>query len=245
MGRVETLITDRNNAQFSIEVRSDSIGHISPKDFNALDLVKPNKVSDILPPDPFGNIDHQLLALNDTACWISTMQSQTLSGRELVHMAEKLGYDPHRWAQTKESPSPKCNQYVEAVLMAAHVPFPWKAGTADCRDMRTALDKECAKPDGKWEKVYTYDYQHGAQSDQRFTHYRPKDGDVMIWDGIWGNEYVQHSGIVAEPYDLLYAGSESPHAPHGWRHGEITELTMSRQHYGAPTAVYRFKQLHS
>jgi hypothetical protein len=136
----------------------------------------------------------------------STPAEKSITGAALIKIAEKLGHDSHRWEQTKDSPDPKCNQYVEAVLKEGHIPFPWKAGYADCHAMRQALDKECQRPGSKWEKVYVYDDKHGDASDEKFTHYVPKNGDVMIWDGQWGNEYVQHSGIAAEPYDILYAG---------------------------------------
>lgn len=165
------------------------------------------------------------------------------TGAEVINIAEKLGQDPHRWAQTKESPAPKCNQYVEAVLQAALIPFPWKPGQADCHAMRMALDKESAHPSSNWQKIYAYDDMHGLQSDERFTHYQPKDGDVIIWDGVWGDHYIQHSGIAAKPYDILYAGSVSHRAPHGWAHGEITDFTLSKHSYGSPTAVYRYKGL--
>ncbi|HEY9871496.1 MAG TPA: hypothetical protein V6D08_20230 [Candidatus Obscuribacterales bacterium] len=166
-----------------------------------------------------------------------------ISGKDLVITAEELGKDPHRWEQTKKSPAPKCNQYVEAVLQEAGIPIRWKAGQSDVHAMREALDQECQKPDSKWEKVYAYDEKHGLQSDERFTHYEPKDGDIIIWDKMWGNDWVQHCGIAARPYDILYAGSESGQAPHGWRHGKISDFTTSRRYYGAPSAVYRYKGL--
>jgi hypothetical protein len=106
----------------------------------------------------------------------STPPEKSITGAELIKIAEKLGHDPHRWEPTENSPSPKCNQYVEAVLKAGHIPFPWKAGFADCHAMREALDKECQRPGSKWEKVYVYDERHGQQSDDRFTHYKPKTG---------------------------------------------------------------------
>jgi hypothetical protein len=166
-----------------------------------------------------------------------------VSGARLIEIAEKLGHDPQRWEQTKLSPSPKCNQYVENVLRDASVPFPWKPGQTDCHGMRLALDKEVQSPNAQWDKVFAYDEKHGLKSDQEFTNYKPNDGDLMIWDGRWGNKYVQHVGITTAPGDILYAGSVSRSAPHGWRHGKIVDFTQSRDDYGCPTAVYRYRRL--
>jgi hypothetical protein len=105
--------------------------------------------------------------------------------------------------------------------------------------MREALDKECAKPDSKWEKVYTYDEKHGPKSDEQFTHYQPKDGDIIIWDKVWGDKWVQHTGIAAEPYDMVYAGARDP-KKHGVGKTDISNFTTNEP-YGAPTAVYRHK----
>ncbi len=165
-------------------------------------------------------------------------KQKCVSGEELIVIAEKLGQDRHRWRQTKDSPEPKCNVYAEAVLLAGHVPLPWKIGQSNCKAILDALNKDVQKPDSMWEKVYTCDPKHGPESDTRFTAYKPQPGDVMIWHST-----STHMGICTPPYDILYAGSESKeHAPYGWRHGKIDWFTQDPQ-YGAPEAVFRYKGL--
>ncbi len=167
----------------------------------------------------------------------SNQQQQCVTGTELINIAERLGKDPHRWKQTKDSPNPKCNVYAEAVLLAGHIPVPWKVGYSNCKVILDALNEEVKKPNSMWEKVYSYDQKHGPESDKKFTEYIPQKGDVMIW------HYTStHMGICAPDYDILYAGSESKEAPNGWRHGKIDWFTLDPQ-YGAPEAVFRYKGL--
>jgi hypothetical protein len=64
-------------------------------------------------------------------------------------------------------------------------------------------------------------------------------GDVVIWDKVWGDKWVQHSGIAAEPYDMVYAGARDP-KKHGVGKTDISNFT-THEPYGAPTAVYRYK----
>jgi len=241
MAGPRAFVIGDNTQQTALKVEQpvSLVGNTWSQKSNVLDVLKTSSSFtklDCLPPDPFGDIDGQLLAFKTSDKQTPQAKAVT-SGAELIKVADKLGHDPHRW-QSKTTG--KCNEYVEGVLTACHIPFPWKRGHADCHGMRVTLDKECQKAGSKWEKVYAYDDKHGTESDQRFTGYHPKDGDVVIWDGLWGNEYVQHSGIAAQPYNILYAGSRYGN---GWQHGELTDFTMSRQHYGSPTAVYRYKGL--
>lgn len=74
------------------------------------------------------------------------------AGRDILKAAEILANDPHRW---ESKTTGKCNQFVEVALHEAGIQLPWKADHADCHGIRQALDKECAKPNSKWEKIYT------------------------------------------------------------------------------------------
>jgi hypothetical protein len=238
---------DKNTHKFET---FSKLGQIPPGLTMAeIDALTPAEIK-ALKPMPFGidmgdgtvvSADKTLIAQGKTEN--PQISAPTVSGARLIEIAEQLGHDPQRWEQTKQSPSPKCNQYVENVLRDAGVPFPWKPGQADCHGMRVALDKEAQNPNALWGKVFAYDEKHGLRSDQEFTNYKANDGDLMIWDGRWGDKYVQHVGITAAPDDILYAGSVSRSAPHGWRHGKILDFTQSRDDYGSPTAVYRYKGL--
>ncbi|MBP9094052.1 hypothetical protein KBI23_23730 [bacterium] len=158
------------------------------------------------------------------------------TGESILKVAEKLAKDTHRW---ESGTTGKCNQFVEAAVLAAGIPSPWKVGQADCHTMRVALDRECTKPHSKWQRLYNYDSKHGLESDQKFARYHPKDGDIIIWDKVWDDKWVQHTGITAEPYSLLYAGARDP-KKHGVGKTDIYNFTGAEP-YGAPTAVYRYK----
>ena len=83
----------------------------------------------------------------------------------------------------------------------------------------------------------------GLKSDERFTHYQPKDGDFIILDKPFGDKWVQHGGIAAELYNLIYAGAhDSKYGPpkHGIGNTDIFNFT-GHQPYGSPSAVYRYK----
>jgi hypothetical protein len=225
-----------------LEQQSSLVGNTWGQKSNALDVLKANRQSsniDCLPPDPFGDIDGQLLALK-TDEQMQRKNPKSVSGVELIKTAEKLGHDPHRW---ESSTTGKCNQFVEAVLTAKEVPFPWKAGQSDCHSMRQALDKECSRQGSMWEKVYNYDPSHGLESDKRFANFQPNDGDIVIWDKVWGNQWVQHAGIASEPYNILYAGARDP-GKHGFGKTDIYNFT-GHPPYGSPSAVYRYKGLRS
>ena len=109
--------------------------------------------------------------------------------------------------------------------------------------MRVILDKECQKTNSNWEKVYAYDTERGLKSDENFAHYEPKDGDVIIWDKVWDDRWVQHAGIAAKPYDLLYAGARDP-GKHGFGRTDIYNYT-GHPPFGSPSAVYRYRGINS
>jgi hypothetical protein len=117
-----------------------------------------------------------------------------------------------------------------------------------CRaNMNLALDKECNMTNPAWKKVYSYDVNHSADSDRCFTHYDPKNGDIIIiiWDKAWGDKWVQHAGIAVEPYDIKYAGAhDEPHHPpkHGVGKTNIYNYT-GQPPFGSPSSVYRYARL--
>jgi len=167
----------------------------------------------------------------------STEVQKTISGADVVKTAEKLGHDPHRW---ESSTTGKCNVFLDAALRKSGVPLPWDAAhIPDSHGMRVALDKACQDPNSGWEKIYTYDSANDSQSNQRFTQYNPNNADVVIWDKVWGDKYVQHCCITEEPYTVLYAGARDPRK-HGFGKTDLSNFTTAAP-YGAPSAVYRYK----
>jgi hypothetical protein len=171
---------------------------------------------------------------------LSNTSNDFIQSGNCCNNAEKLGHNPHRWESTTTG---KCNAFVDAVYCKVHIPLPWdEAHVPDCHGMREALDKECQKPHSHWHKVYVYDSVHGTDSDNRFEKYHPKNGDIILWDGRFGDQQVQHSGIAVEPYDIKYAGArdEKGKPPkHGIGKTGIENFTQHKP-YGSPTAVYRY-----
>jgi hypothetical protein len=211
-----------------------------------IDALTPEQIK-ALKPMPFGidmgdgtvvSADKTLIA--QAKIETPQMSAPAVSGAHLIEIAEKLGDDKHRWESTTTG---KCNQFVDAVFRDAGVPLPWDdAHVPDCHGMNLSLDKECQKTNSPWQKVYSYDVNHAADSDQRFTHYDPKNGDIILWDKAWGDKWVQHAGIAVEPYDIKYAGArdEPKHPPkHGVGKTNIYVLTGGKP-FGSPSSVYRY-----
>jgi hypothetical protein len=214
-----------------------------------IDALTPEEVK-ALKPMPFGiDLGDGTVVLADKTLIAQANKENTqisapaMSGARLIEIAERLGDDKHRWESTTTG---KCNQFVDAVFRNAGVPVPWDgAHVPDCHGMNSALDKECQMTNPVWEKVYSYDFNHAADSDQRFTHYDPKNGDIIIWDKAWGDKWVQHAGIAVEPYDIKYAGAhDEPHHPpkHGVGKTNIYNYT-GQPPFGSPSSVYRYAGL--
>jgi hypothetical protein len=160
-------------------------------------------------------------------------------GGEVVQRADELGDHPTRWKQSPESPSPKCNLFVNAVLKDCGVAMPWDSEKPpDVQGMDKHLATEAQKPDGNWECVYSYDSKHDKQSRESFPTMKAHDGDVAIWN----NPQTVHAGILTAGNEILYAGSESEKARNGFRRGPITDFTLDPQ-YSVPDHVFRSKQV--
>jgi hypothetical protein len=251
----ETRSASRKDLQAALDKNShkfetfSKLGQIPPGLTMAeIDSLTPGQI-EALKPMPFGIDmgDGTVVSADKTLIAQAKETAQkyvpAMSGAQLLEIAERLGNDKHRWESTTTG---KCNQFVDAVFRSAGVPLPWdSAHVPDCHGMNLALDNECKNTNSPWKKVYSYDVNHAADSDQRFTKYDPENGDIILWDKGWGDKWVQHAGIAVEPYDIKYAGArDEPHHPpkHGVGKTNIYVFTGGKP-FGSPSSVYRYTAL--
>jgi hypothetical protein len=239
-----------------LEQQPSLVGNTWGQKSNALDVLRANPQSsnlDCLPPDPFGDIEGQLLALktddkqrwkpdysNSPNVWyhqaVQTCQEKYSKCENLVKDGKKSPY-----AETTGPHVPKCNWFLNDVFKASGIPVPWDSNhPPDVHGMNQALAK-----DPRYETVWSRSSNEkdwGADARRFLTTFKPQDSDILIWD----NRHLQHTGIAEETLDghgnTFYAGRDTES---GLGHSDLPVWWVSSRvkGYGAPDAIYRYKNL--
>jgi hypothetical protein len=252
------FITSDGTRQTSakLEQQTPLIGNSWCQESDVLEILRPNTTRaklDWLPSDPFGNIDGQLIALKtrDKQGWkpdysvtppiwyheaIQTCQELYNKCNKLVDAGKSSPY-----AETTAPHVPKCNWFLNDVFKVSGIPVPWDVNhPPDVHGMNQALAK-----DPRYEKVWArsrFEKDWNADAQRFMTTFKPQDSDILIWD----NRYLQHTGIAEETLDghgnTYYAGRDTAS---GLGHSDLPVWWISSRvkGYGAPDAIYRYKNL--
>jgi len=204
----------------------------------------------VLPSDPFGDIDAQLLAsrINDKqipqrkdrgSLVNETDQSYKpfVSVNQVTSICERLGRNQRRWRNdnTRPNAGPKCNVYVDAVMDESGLPRPWaKTGVPSCEKVDEALAK-----DARYERSWRMDYRDEALAREMWQVFDQRPGDIFVWNRP--DNGIIHSAIADGTGKIYYAGS---HTPTGFHYTKVEYFAGTPEHpkdYGPPTSVYRYK----
>ena len=154
-----------------------------------------------------------------------------VSTEKMMQIAEKEHDHPTRW----KTPPPKCNLYLDTVASSAGMKLPWKSGHPPTSgDMNRLLEKS-----GDFDQVWKTDFSDDHLSLENFNMFEMRPGDLVIWD----TPDVSHSAIATAARTVIYAGSAT--AKNGCGHCDIKYYTGDKEptNYGAPTAIYRYKNM--
>lgn len=161
---------------------------------------------------------------------------KSASGEEIAKHARLLGESqPSRWLNAGKIH--KCNIFLDRVFRDMKVSLPWdEKHIPRVHNMKKLLS--AANQD--WEQVYV--------ADKPIEEYKPKQGDIVIWDKkIYSKNYdgttrvddLHHCGIIGSGGSILYAGSD---ATHGYADSDFQQMYKSDT-FGKPTIIFRSKHL--
>lgn len=166
-----------------------------------------------------------------------------VSRKRMMEIAQHEKSHPTKW----QSIVGKCNQFLDKVASDAGMRLPWKPGnpprSGGLGGMREKLDKS---PD--FEKVWKTDFDNLEGSLEKFMHFQMQPGDLVIWDvpkSAAPPDGLSHGAIASGAREIIYAGSKEKggngcgQCPIKYFSGEPGK----RLNYGAPTAIYRYKNM--
>jgi hypothetical protein len=160
-----------------------------------------------------------------------------VSGNDIARHAHELGEKhPSMWA-TERGPHGeirKCNLFADKACRDLDLPLPWEKGhTPTVHHMKQQL---MHSPD--WKPVY--------QTGQPFDSYKPRPGDLAIWDKTISSPYhrtdgtvvmqrtpIEHCGIIGTDGEIVYAGSARGYAESDF------ELMSHAVAWGPPSVIFR------
>jgi len=205
--------------------------------------------ADWLPPDPFGDIDGQLLALKNnernplknsenqsTAKETAVNYLPTVTASKITQVEKHLSTEPHRFKEDTNPAGPKCNVYLDALMHDSELPRPWAdKGVPLCLDMQGQLSK-----DPRYEEAWSTDYNDYKSSYALWARFQQKPGDILLWN----TNIVTHGAVADGTGSLYYAGAGEKHTSNGCYHAASTYVTGTVEaptNYGPPTKVFRYK----